>query len=38
MTFRSRAVDWEETIHEAGREKAADPQQETSKCPISFMS
>ena len=25
MTFRSRAMEWEETVHEAGREKIADP-------------
>ena len=25
MTFRSRAMEWEETVHEAGREKVADP-------------
>ena len=27
MTFRSWAVEWEETVHEAGREKTADPHQ-----------
>ena len=25
MTFRIWAVEWEETVHEAGREKADDP-------------
>ena len=69
MTFRSRAMEWEETVHEAGVKKSPTqlslrrrpspetraflivivppgtikpsirhPQQETSKCPISFMS